>query len=59
MKSVDVIYVDFQKEFDKVPHARLLFKLQQIGIRGNVINWVKNWLSDRSHRVMCSGVLSD
>lgn len=26
-KTVDVIYLDFQKVFDKVPHRRLLTKL--------------------------------
>jgi len=31
-KPVDVIYLDFQKAFDKVPHARLLHKLQAHGM---------------------------
>ena len=33
-KPVDVIYLDFAKEFDKVPHKRLAKKLQACGIRG-------------------------
>ena len=33
---VDIIYLDFQKAFDKVPHSRLLVKLAAHGINGNV-----------------------
>ena len=33
---VDVVYLDFQKAFDKVPHKRLLKKLRAMGIRGVV-----------------------
>ena len=29
---VDVIYLDFQKAFDKVPHQRLLIKLKSHGM---------------------------
>jgi ribonuclease P/MRP protein subunit RPP40 len=29
---VDVIYLDFQKAFDKVPHQRLFKKVQALGI---------------------------
>ena len=39
---VDVIYLDFQKAFDKVPHHRLLMKLQAHGIGGNVLQWIGN-----------------
>ena len=31
---VDLIYLDFQRAFDKVPHERLLLKLKAYGITG-------------------------
>lgn len=54
-KSFDVIYLDFQKAFDTVPHQRLLEKLRAHGIRGKLLNWVKNWLLDRQQRVVING----
>ena len=39
--SVDVIYLDFAKAFDKVPHARLLKKLEAHGIEGDFTRWIK------------------
>ena len=38
---VDIIYMDFQKAFDKVPHARLLKKLEKHGIQGKVLKWIE------------------
>ena len=37
---VDVVYLDFQKAFDKVPHQRLLLKLKAHDIGNDVINWI-------------------
>ena len=34
--QIDVILLDFQKAFEKVPHEKLLVKLQQCGIRGQL-----------------------
>ena len=34
-KAVDLIYLDFQKAFDKVPHERLLLKVIAHGIQGS------------------------
>ena len=39
--NVDVIYLDFAKAFDKVPHQRLLQKLEGLGISGNLISWIR------------------
>ena len=36
-KAVDIIYIDFQKAFDKVPHKRLLKKLISHGIAGKIL----------------------
>jgi len=36
--NVDVMFLDFAKAFDKVPHHRLLMKLKSHGINGKVYN---------------------
>ena len=52
---VDVIYLDFQKAFDKVPHKRLLHKLKAMGIADEAYLWIKDWLNDRQQRVVLLG----
>ena len=51
-KAVDVLYLDFQKAFDKVPHNLLIVKLQSYGFNSSIIEWIKNWLSNRVQRVI-------
>ena len=50
-EPVDIVYLDFQKAFDKVPHKRLVSKIKVHGIGGNVLTWIENWLADRKQRV--------
>jgi Reverse transcriptase (RNA-dependent DNA polymerase)/Endonuclease-reverse transcriptase len=57
-QSVDVIYLVFAKAFDKVPHARLLSKVEAAGIGGHVLLWIKDWLSERKQRVVVNGKFS-
>ena len=52
---VDAIYLDFAKAFDTVPHRRLLGKLNSYGIEGQVFNWVKGFLCNRTQEVMVNG----
>ena len=49
---VDIIYLDFQKAFDNVPHQRLLLRLKARGIVDGIIDWIEQWLTDRRQRVV-------
>ena len=55
---VDVIYLDFQKAFDKVPHQILILKLKSHGMGNSIINWIEQWLTDRRQRVVIDGEVS-
>ena len=50
--SVDVIYLDFQKAFDSVPHQRLIQKLSSFGVHGKNLQWIKDFLSNRTQQVV-------
>ena len=56
--SIDVIYFDFAKAFDFVPHHRLLSKLNSYGIRGSVLQWIVAFLHNRKQRVALNGFKS-
>src|SRR3989442_54685 len=56
---VDIVYLDFQKAFDKVPHRNLIRKVKGFGIEDKVIGWIENWLGNRTQRVVINGVSSD
>ena len=47
----DAVYLDFSKAFDCVPHRRLMTKLHSYGIRGEVFNWIEDFLCNRSQYV--------
>ena len=56
--NVDVIFLDFAKAFDKVPHKRLLAKLQFHGIGGQIVRWIASWLKSRRQRDCIDGCSS-
>ena len=58
-KQTYLIIMDFAKAFDKVPHRRLLRKLNYYGIRGFTHKWISSWLSGRSQQVVLDGQASD
>ena len=55
----DIIYLDFKKAFDTVPHKRLLIKLKAHGMGDQLCSWVENWLTNRKQRVVINGEASD
>ena len=50
-KIVVGVYLDLRKAFDTVPHTILLDKLHRMGIRGNLLCLIKNYLEDRAQFV--------
>ena len=44
--QTDIIYLDFKKAFDTVPAQRLIFKLEKLGLRGKLLTWIKDFLTD-------------
>ena len=57
--DTNVVYLDFRKAFDSVPHAILLKKLWSLGITGNLWMWFKSYLDSRKQVVSINGQLSD
>ena len=57
-KAVDVVYLDFSKAFDTVPHNILMENLASYGLDGQTLHWVKHWLDGRAQRVVVNGVKS-
>jgi len=49
--GIDLIYLDYRKAFDTVPHARLIEKLISLGISGKLLDWIANFLHLRKMRV--------
>ena len=57
--QTDVVVLDFSKAFDVVPHQRLLHKLDHYGIRGTTLNWIQNFLINRTQKVVVDGSSSE
>ena len=53
--GIDIIYTDFKKAFDSVPHQRLVHKLSKYGIQGKLNGWLHAFLANRSQRVILNG----
>ena len=47
--------LDFSKAFDKVSRNLFYYRLQNYGIRGSTLEWLKHFFTDRSHRVVING----
>ena len=57
--QTDVVVLDFSKAFDVVPRQRLLHKLDHYGIRGTTLNWIQNFLTNRTQKVVVNGSSSE
>ena len=55
-KQVDIAVLDFSKAFDTIPHSTLLHKLHCYGIRGTLHQWLTNFLTRRTMKVVLEGI---
>ena len=53
--GIDVVFLDYQKAFDTVPHRRLISKLEAYGINKTLLRWLEKFLSSRKIRVQLDG----
>lgn len=58
-EQIDVIAIDLAKAFDKVPHNKLIYKLETVGLNATVIKWIKAYLTDRKQQAKLDGHVSD
>ena len=57
--GLDVVYLDYRKAFDSVPHRRLIEKLKTFGIKGKLLHWLDNFLTSRTMKVGLRGTFSE
>ena len=56
--TVDMVYLDFAKAFDKVDHGVLLHKIKTLGNTGKLGVWLYHLLTHRTHFVRLQGGMS-
>ena len=57
--NIDILYCDFKKAFDTVPHHRLMLKVRSLGIGGKIEKWIQDFLTERRQRVCINGKKSN
>ena len=55
----DIITIDLQKAFDKIPHSSIIEALSCTGITGSALAWFASFLSNRTQQVRIGGKTSE
>ena len=56
--DIDIIYMDYRKTFDTVPHMRLMEKVKGYGFTENIVAWIEDFLTERKQKVIINGEVS-
>ena len=56
--NVDLIVIDFSKAFDSISHSKLIHKLYSYDIQGKLLNWIKEFLNNRTFSVLINNINS-
>ena len=54
-----MVYIEYMKAFDTMPHGRLLIKLSAYGFKGKILVWIRDFLRSRKQRVVVNSVKSE
>ena len=46
-EGCDILYLDYSKAFDTIPHERLLKKVEAVGNTENILNWIGSFMHCR------------
>ena len=57
-KQVNTIYTDFSKAFDRVSRIRLILKLWNFDVRGNILSLLASYLAGQSQAVRINNCIS-
>ena len=57
-QQIDAILLEYSKAFEKVDHNGLLLKLEHLGIRNSLLNWIRSFLMGRKQKVLVEGKAS-
>ena len=53
--EVRSVFLDISKAFDKVWHEGLIYKVKSMGVSGQLLNLLENYLTNRHQRVLLNG----
>jgi len=56
--SIDVAFIDLRRAFDSVVYSKLFFKLSRIGIGGDLMGWIVQYLTNRWQCTSIEGISS-
>ena len=54
-----MLFLDFSKAIDRVPHMKLLLRFDRIGVRGNLLRWIQAFMVLRRQRVVINSYSLD